>query len=135
MKWTSHLLLFTIWNGTLQNSNELFFIRSWTLNSSSIAKKPKYLYRGVGVLSNFIHIVQFRPYGPNVPNFVHIVQLCPFVQFGQYYATLSKTVFTGQILFLLSHFELIAQFCYYCPILSNTVLLRIIYWAEQKITQ
>ena len=32
-------------------SNELFFIRSWTLNSSSIAKKPKLLYRGVGVIT------------------------------------------------------------------------------------
>ena len=31
-------------------SNELFFTWSWTLNSSSIVKKPILLYRGVGAL-------------------------------------------------------------------------------------
>ena len=30
-------------------SNELFFVWSWTLNSSSIAKRPILLYRDLGV--------------------------------------------------------------------------------------
>ena len=42
-------------------SNELFFIRSWTLNSSSIAKKPKLLYRGVGVVSCHNNFLRQKP--------------------------------------------------------------------------